>query len=441
MSVRGSTGQSLARTFVLSTLLAAFALLLASCADSPSEPEERAAPDVAGSALVSPPFVGCQYGSHVEGALYEVCIPTEWNGDLVVWAHGYTSPTEDLAVPDDEVDETPISEIVNDLGYAYAATSYRKNGLVAADAVLDLEDLVDVLRPTLNPRYIYLVGASEGGLTTALAIERTGPAFDGGMSTCGPVGNFRKQINHFGDFRVIFDYFFPDVMPGSAIHIPEHLVTDESWKNVYEPAIKAAIATKPHATEQLLKVTGAATDPNDPDSIEETVVGVLWYSFFATNDAVETLGGNPYGNWFRRYRGSDDDRALNRDVDRFQAAPAALAAMQSYETSGRLRTPAVILHTTRDPIVPYWHELLYLGKVLRAGAAWKLTSLPVFRYGHCQFKLAEVLAGFAVLVLRVSAQDLIAQAEVFPDPESQRAFLELARANGANPWILERRQR
>ena len=70
-----------------------------------------------------------------------------------------------------------------------------------------------------------MTGVSEGGLITALAIEQRPDVFDGGLSTCGPIGDFSQQINYFGDFRVLFDYFFPGVMPGSPISIPSHSST------------------------------------------------------------------------------------------------------------------------------------------------------------------------------------------------------------------------
>lgn len=45
-------------------------------------------------------------------------------------------------------------------------------------------------------------------------------------------------------------------------------------------------------------------------------------------------------------------------------APGALAALKKFETSGRLRRPAESLHTTGDPIIPFWQRTLYRAKVL-----------------------------------------------------------------------------
>src|SRR6476661_176335 len=39
-----------------------------------------------------PATVGCKDGSlAATGALYRVCFPASWNGDLVVYAHGYVA--------------------------------------------------------------------------------------------------------------------------------------------------------------------------------------------------------------------------------------------------------------------------------------------------------------------------------------------------------------
>ena len=380
----------------------------------------------------------CDDGVQNSGALYRICMPELWNGDLVVWAHGYTNPNEPLQIPDDRVDGTPISEIVAELGYAYAATSFSKNGLAVKEGVADLVDLVDIFTGKHGePDIVYLLGASEGGLITTLAVENNAQVFDGGLPACGPIGDFRKQINYFGDFRVVFDYFFPGVIPGSAVNIPQQVM--DNWDAVYAPRIKEAIAADPDATRQLLNVTGAATDADDPSSIEETVTGVLWYNVFATNDANEELGGQAFDNMNRLYVGSDDDMALNSGVQRFRADAAAIHEIEAtYQTSGNLSSPVVTLHTTADPIVPYWHEPLYFAKVLASGSFSYLTPIPIERYGHCEFTMEEVLAAFAILVFRVSRENLFVVEDMFPNAAFRAKFVELAGRHGATPEVTTR---
>ena len=380
----------------------------------------------------------CRDGIQPSGALYRMCMPDLWNGDLVVYAHGYVDPREPLSIPDDEVGDRHISEIVNELGYAFATTSYRANGLVVPDAVHDLIELVNLFFDEYgDPNHVYLVGASEGGLITALAVETYPHTFHGGLAGCGPVGNFRRQLNHFGDFRVVFDYFFPEVIPGSPVDIPEEVI--DEWDLVYEQKVKDAIRAAPHATEQLLRVTCAPTDPWDAASIEETILGALRYNVLATNNAVDKLGGQPFDNRKRIYIGSKDDFRLNRQIQRVRADEAALDEIASnYETSGCLVSPLVTIHTTRDEIVPYWHEPFYRWRVFTCGSGLLHTNIPVFRYGHCNFRVYEVLVAFAALVFQVTAQELIVADSVLPDAESQSEFLRLAREQGLQPKIVPR---
>ena len=378
----------------------------------------------------------CEEGIRSSGAVYRICMPEPgaWNGDLVVFAHGYVAPGEPVAIPEDQLtlpDGTSIPDLVNKLGFAFATTSYRHNGLVVKEGIEDLVDLVNLfIGKHGDPGHVYLGGGSEGGLITALAIEKHPVIFDGGVASCGPVGDFYRQTSYLGDFRVVFDYFFPGVIPGSPMQIPPEVIRD--WDGIHEPDIRNAIQSNPHATEQLLRVTRVPTDRSDPDSVEETILGVLWYNVFATNDGTDKLGGQPFDNSRRLYFGSDSDFRLNRKVQRFRADPTALEEIEAnYQTSGQLVRPLVTLHTTGDPIVPYWHERLYRRKVRASGCSRLHTNIPVFRYGHCDFKVSEVLVAFALLVLKVTGQELAGAQEVLPDADSRAEFTQLGREHGA----------
>jgi pimeloyl-ACP methyl ester carboxylesterase len=353
------------------------------------------------------PAAGCHDGTlGATPALYRVCFPDQWNGDLVIYAHGYVEPGASLSLPDDRIGQASISTVVNGLGYAFATTSYRANGLVAADAVEDVADLAEEVRRLYrpDPSRNYVVGVSEGGLVAALALERHADRFAGAVAACGPIGDFRRQIDYFGDMRVIFDYFFPGTLPGSAVEIPDSVRAH--WNDRYAPAVVAALAADSSAARQLLAVTEAPIDAADPGSIAETVVGVLWYNVFATDDAQQRLGGQPYDNAGRVYSGSDDDTALNAGVARHSADAEARSNLESLETTGQLSVPLVTLHTTGDPIVPFLHEALYADKAAAAGASGFLEQRAVTRYGHCAFQQDELLGAFGSLVGRVTGSAL-----------------------------------
>ena len=171
-----------------------------------------------------------------------------WNGDLAMYAHGYVAPGNPIALPDDQIGGQSISAAVNGLGYAFATTSYRANGLVAAEATEDLVELEATVRRLYrpDPGKTLLVGISEGGLVAALAAEQHQDLFDGALAACGPVGDIRSQLDHFVDFRVVFDYLFPGVIPGSPIDVPESV--QSGWTSTYAPAVGVALAANPAAS-------------------------------------------------------------------------------------------------------------------------------------------------------------------------------------------------
>jgi hypothetical protein len=152
-------------------------------------------------------------------------------------------------------------------------------------------------------------------------------------------------------------------------------------------------------------VSHAPYDVADSNTVGETVLGILWYNVFATNDAIAKLHGQPFDNQDRVYAGSFDDTLLNENVERFTADKLALLQIvNKYETSGKLKKPLVVLHTTGDPIVPIWHAEDYTAKVAAYDKAAPYLYIPIARYGHCSFTLDEILAAFDWLVNDATGQ-------------------------------------
>lgn len=448
----------------LSLLLALFIVPgLGGCGDDdaagptgPTEPEPGELP-----VQTSEELQACVEDVAPSGALLELCLPGTWNGEILIWGHGYVNPGPDrppytpLALPSDEASGFPVKDIIRNVGteaagfFGYAGTSYRRNGLVAPEAADDLVETAAWVRAQLEglaasegferlPVIRYLVGASEGGLATVLAAEEADArsSFDGALALCAPIGDFRRQIEWFGDFRVIYDYYFPGIMPGSAVLIPdeEAVVTDENWTTT-EAAIPQALDANPDAARELADATGVPRDAGDPQTLRDAATQILRYSFMGTNDATGVLGGNPFENLDTVYSGSGDDAALNAGVARHPADAGALAAIEAtLQTSGRPTIPTVAMHTTRDPVTPIWHTDLYLAR--NAGAAYPVTVIPVDRFGHCGFSLPELLAGFSQLVVEVRDAPLVTSRDAFPTADMHREFIGLTDVIGSRPVVI-----
>lgn len=420
--VRGDAGRRRMMVAALALVLALFVAIVTPADAAPAGGEARLPRD-------------CDEGVHGSGngALFRICTPLVWNGDLVVFAHGYVPPDAPIALPDDQllIGGEPLADLFNDLGYAFAVTSYSRNGLAIQEGVADIADLVEVFRAREgDPNRVYLVGVSEGGVVSTLATERYPWLFDGAIAACAPNGSFQSQINYGGDVRVLFDHYFPGVLPGSVVAVPAELVL--YWEGYYGPLVRGVVTHPAHAatTLQFLKAARIPVDPNDAEAVADTVEDLLRISTRGAYDMVLRLGGNPFDNTRRWYFGTGDDAALNAGIVRYVADPAAIAALAAYETSGLLDRPLTVLHTTLDPLVLYWQAEVYTEKVRLAARTDQHRLLPVERFGHCAFTSAEAVYAFGTLVRAVTGSALAAPARALHTPEQRRQYQDLQRRHG-----------
>jgi pimeloyl-ACP methyl ester carboxylesterase len=345
-------------------------------------------------------------GVQQSGSIYRICMPAEgqYNGNLVIWAHGFQDAGTPVSIPEDQlcIPGLCINDAVNGLGFAFATNSYSKTGLAILQGKDDVLDLVNVFAAAHGaPNKVYLVGASEGGIITALSVEQHPDVYSAGLAACGPIGNFPLQIDYFGDARATFQVFYPGLIPGDPFHPDPTLVAnwEAYYDNVVEPVVFApALRSK---LDQWVRVNHLPFDPADYlGSLHTTVKDVLRYGVVNLTDAAETLGGFPFDNTDRVYKGSNNDALLNLVVTRVAAEPAAVAAMNtSYATTGNLVRPLVTLHTTRDQQVPYIHEPIYALKTASTGSLiTRHLPIAIDRFEHCNFTPGELLASFFIML-------------------------------------------
>ena len=338
------------------------------------------------------------------------CVPPAgWNGVLVVYAHGYVKPYKDLELPtlefsdpDNPGENINVAELFVGAGFAFATTSYHKNGYAVEQAGDDIDNLVSYFNSHNEQgpaSTILLIGGSEGSLITTMLIERNPDTYGGGVALCGPLGGANLEIRYLGDFRAVFDVFFPDIF---SFGIVEGIPYDPIEEQAYIWAITNAFLTYPDRVEQLFNVTNVARNSADPESDLKAAISLLGYSVYGFNDIGEVAGGNPYGNRFRWYSGSSNDWLLNWRVERVAPSLAGKLYMRKYyQPTGKLTVPLITMHTTGDEIVPFWHQILYAIRVRLNNSQDMLTAIPVPEYGHCNFNAEQVLGAFALLASKL----------------------------------------
>ncbi|MEO7274795.1 MAG: hypothetical protein ABIX28_07040 [Vicinamibacterales bacterium] len=392
---------------------------------------------VVSTAQAQTPAVCDPDGTQASGSIYRICMPsTGYNGMLVIWAHGFQDAGTPVSIPEDQLCQNDfcLPDLVTGLGFAFATNSYSKTGLAVRQGQADILDLVSVFSAAKGkPQKVYLVGASEGGIITALSLEQSPTVFSAGAAACGPVGDFPLQINYFGDARVTFEYFFPGLVPGT-IFDPDPAVV-ANWPGYYASSIKPVVFD-PANRHQLDQWVKAANLPFDADNylvtVEQSVRDALRYSIVNIKDAAATLGGIPFENRARWYGGSDNDLLLNIMVQRIGADPIALNEMRTrYNTTGVLSRPLITMHTLRDQQVPYVHEQIYDWKTLFAGSfLTRHLGFGIDRYGHCNFTKDEALFSFVVMLFYDGVIDAVSGTSAALTPSQQVAFEQRARAVG-----------
>jgi pimeloyl-ACP methyl ester carboxylesterase len=368
--------------------------------------------------------LGCEQGSlpshdpkNPADQLIVICIPPNWNGRLIIYAHGFVPEQAPLELPSDELtlsDGTFVPNLFLSQGFAFATSSFHKNGVAIEQGAEDLNKLLQYFKsviPANSLQKVFVTGASEGGLIALLLLEHYPGKYDAGLALCAPVGGAPDLIKYTYDFRVVFDYFFPTVFtfppnqpePFGAVDVPENAFL--FWETVYVPRIITALMSDQSATAQLLNVTKAAIDVANTSSVFTTALSLLFYSIFGTNDQIATAGAIPYDNRSTTYVGSTDDAALNAGVERIESDGRARAyARRFYQPIGNLHAPLVTLHNTLDPVVSFSHEQIYRELVAQKHKSAFLTVIEVDGYGHCDFTAQEVFDAFTLMVQQAEAQ-------------------------------------
>lgn len=99
------------------------------------------------------------YKGILNGAGYWIEVPENWNGELVLYAHGYRGTDSALTL------STPtIRQHLLKKGYAWAASSFATNGYDVEQGVKDTHAVGQLFnRLVANPKRTYVIGHSMGG--------------------------------------------------------------------------------------------------------------------------------------------------------------------------------------------------------------------------------------------------------------------------------------
>jgi pimeloyl-ACP methyl ester carboxylesterase len=347
---------------------------------------------------------------------------TSWQGDLIVFAHGYRDPARPAGFWSDGL-PADLDGVLAALGglegggdlsggvaqalalaacpvalegafgfdkpsAAFAASSYSATGYAVEGGVPETHLTNALFERFLGPpERTYLAGASLGGIVTLEVAERYPERYDGALPVCGPVGGSLLQLAYVGHVELLFRTLYPDVFDGGAvgdIDLAEPLGLpygdptapgDPALEDTVVNRIVAAANADPSGLEQLARIEvdplGGArrpllqVDPDDPDSLLRSVLDAFFYTAVGKRDVLDLAGGLPFDNGATTYWLDDAPFA---GVPRFAGDPEARSYFaRHYEPTGELRLPTLTVHNRYDPVVPAFHEEAYADAVAGAG--------------------------------------------------------------------------
>jgi pimeloyl-ACP methyl ester carboxylesterase len=337
------------------------------------------------------------YGKY-DGGIYRIEIPDNWNGELALYAHGFVSNagTNGAAL---RVGNSPIREHLIEEGYAWAASSYRCNGYVPGQGLLDtmaLTDLFTKFNDGHAPQRVYLTGTSMGGHVTLLGMHEFPTAFAGGLAMC-PAG------------PELFDFF---AATGAAAEV----ITGVQFKldtMQTDLAKMAELLGKPPAYtdkgQQLASVEINISGGPRPFAVEGLASRFMGNISGAAIAGSTTPSNRAVMTTQIKYA-IDEGLGLTADALNSRARRKALDAeirnpMGPYDElvpfDGKLERPVLTMHGTGDLFVPIVLEQSLKRAVVAAGKQ-DLLRQRVYRIaGHCGFSQPEMIKAFDDLTLWV----------------------------------------
>jgi pimeloyl-ACP methyl ester carboxylesterase len=316
-------------------------------------------------------------------APYRIDIPSNWNGDVVVLAHGFEPVGVPRASPWPQNEATPV---FLSAGYAVAQSAYASQGWAVGDALGDVERLrrhfVDQYGAA---RRSYLVGFSMGGGVAVASLEQHSAGYDGALSLCGANVPGRRLVEDLFTTLVAFDSFFPN-LPGLPGPLADPDTTSTDQMQVVE-AIAAALPGKPEAAARLAERLQIAN---------EALPGVISLHYLIFHDIAQRAGGMPVDNRSTSYSGFGDDKAFNASVRRYAGDARAMQYASTVPAlSGRPDKPLVIQYNRDDTTIAPRMQSIYT-ELAKTSVPAPVVLAPVGS-GHCGFSPDEIGRAFKTL--------------------------------------------
>ncbi|HZW12938.1 MAG TPA: alpha/beta hydrolase [Noviherbaspirillum sp.] len=398
----------------------------------------------------------------LDGAGYRIEVPKNWNGKLVMYAHGYMGTDTQLkgAMPS-------IQRHLIENGYAWAISTYSKNYYDVQAGVEDTNKLARAFttiaaqrgRVLAAPTKTYIIGHSMGGHVAGAAVEQetqntavNKQRYDGAVPMCGVMGDTE-----------LFDYLAAyqlaaQTLAGKSSHPFDRF---EEIAPAVRSSLFTTFSTVPTSQGALLaQVVKNLTGGERPVFLHgfgnTSLQNVVWGMFGSdgTIDGIlnkSTLDTNRFVYQF------DDDPALSTEESTFNATVPKVTAAPDANTlragslrwipklNGQFNVPVVTLHTLGDLYVPFSMQQIYRKRADAQGSGGWLVQRAIRAPSHCDFTVQEQIEAFDAMVtwaetgVKPAGDDVFTPSTV-ANPTYGCAFTRNTGTIGDSPVVLSIRE-
>ncbi|WP_026848152.1 alpha/beta hydrolase family protein [Gemmatimonas phototrophica] len=378
-----------------------------------SAAQSRAA-DTPAQAAVCPASVAagsrCLAGRDSAGAYYWFAVPPQWNGTLVVHAHG--GPELGNPKADRVAEDLTRWSIWTRAGYAYAGSGFHQGGVAVRSAAEDVERVRRLFVAQIGvPTRTVLHGQSWGASVAARAAEGTAGAtgarypYDAVLLTAGVLAGGSQSYDVRFDLRVVYQAICGN-----------HPRADEPSYPLWQGLPLSSTLTRAELANRVDECTGVRKSPGERSAQQQrnlqSILGVIaipetaliahlnWGTWHFQDIVFRRLGGrNPFGNASVRYTGSLDDATLNATAFRATPDPAALAEfVNDTDPTGRIPVPVLTLHAIHDPTAFVELESVFRETMQRGGSGDRLVQLFTDDREHSYLSDAQYVAAMRALL-------------------------------------------
>ncbi len=336
----------------------------------------------------------------LNGVPYRIRVPANWNGTLLVYAHGYSPgpiPPKLTLLPEDE-------NVLLSRGFALAASRFGGTGWNVKEGMQNTANLTAAFRDMVgHPQRTIMWGGSMGGLMTLGMIEKFPGLYDGAIALCPPAAGTPRRFDLGLDIALAYAVAFGWNPEWGT---PGDIRDDLNFAVEVLPYLPPATTNDQIGRWEFIRLLNKMPKDSYYAPLNFRVSNMNFA--MAVRAELEHRAGGPIAeNIGRVYALSDADKAIVRgygvDPDAllaqmnaltiYAADPNARNYVEHYvNPTGRITRPVITLHTKGDSLAIPSHESAYRAVVEQHGNGNLLIQQFTDGIAHCYFTSAQDIA-------------------------------------------------